>query len=119
MTKTVHRIVWDDTSIAAAQRAMIARDWFFRVIYLSWWAWWIPRVLLVAFIGWLIVAGVKVGSTVYGYLIGFLFLHAFGEYWAHRSLARARVWNRNRGSTTTVNMSDEGIEIVGALGSSH
>lgn len=118
MTKTVHRIVWNDAYIAAAQRLIIAQNWSMRLMYQTWWVWWIPRVLLVAVFGWLFVAGVNVGLTVYGYLIGFLFLHAFGEYWARRSLARARARYRNRGSRTTVTMRDEGIDMVGALSSS-
>ncbi|MFP5229563.1 MAG: YcxB family protein [Acidobacteriota bacterium] len=114
----MHRLVWDDAYIAEAQRVMLAQNRSFRLMYQTWWVWWIPRFVVLAVIGWLIVAGVKVGLSVYGYFIGFLFLHPFGEYWAHRSLARARARNRNRGSTTTVTMSDEGIDIVGALGSS-
>jgi YcxB-like protein len=118
MTKTVHRIAWDDAYLAAAQRAMIAQNWFFRHIYLTWWTWWLPRVGIVGIVGWLAETGVKFDWSFYAFIAGFLLLTFFGEYWGRRSLARARARNRSRGSTTMVTMSDEGIEIVGALGSS-
>jgi len=118
MIKTVHRIVWDDTYIAAAQQMMIDRqNWSLRVIY-KWWGWWIPRVVVVVIIGGMAVAGVRFDGTFYAYIGGFLLLSLFGEYWTHRSLARARARNRNRGSTTTVSMSEGGIDMIGALSSS-
>jgi hypothetical protein len=118
MTKTVHRIVWDDAYITASQRMVIDRqNWSMRIIY-KWWGWWIPRVVVVAIIGGLALARVRFDRAFWAYMGGFLILSVFGEYWTHRSLARARARHRNRGSTTTVTMSDEGIEIVGALGSS-
>jgi hypothetical protein len=118
MTKTVHRIVWDDAYIAAAQRMIIDhQNWSLRVLY-KWWAWWLPRIVIVGIIGWLTVTGVKFDWVFYGYLVGFLILSSFGEYWTHRSLARARARNRNRGSTSTVTLSSEGIDVVGALANS-
>lgn len=118
MTKTVHRIVWDDAYVAAAQRMMIDRqNWSLRVIY-KWWAWWIPRVVVVVIIGGLAMARVVFEWAFYAYIGGFLLLSLFGEHWTRRSLARARARNRSRGSTTTVTMSDGGIDMVGGLGNS-
>ena len=45
MMKTVHRIVWDDAYIAAAQRMVIDhQNWSLRIVY-KWWAWWLPRIV--------------------------------------------------------------------------
>lgn len=115
MTKTVHRIVWDDAYIAAAQRMIIdQQNWSLRILY-KWWPWWLPRIVIVSIIGSLAVTGVKFDWAFYAYIVGFLILSLFGEYCTHRSLARARARNRNRGSTSTVTLNSEGIDIVGAV----
>lgn len=119
MTTTVHRIVWDDAYIAASQRMLIeTRNWSTRILY-KWWGWWIPRVLIAAYIVWLIASGAKVDSMSYAYFVGALLLNVFGELWIYRSLVRARSRHRNRGSTTTVTLSEGGIDTVHPLGKSH
>jgi hypothetical protein len=119
MTATLHKIVWDDTYIATSQRMLIeTRSWSTRVLY-RWWGWWIPRIVIVGILGWLIATGVKLDSMSYAYFVGALILNFFGELWIHRSLVRARGRHRNRGSTTTVTMSEDGIDTIHALGDSH
>lgn len=119
MTTTVHRIVWDDAYIAASQRMLIGtRNWSTRVLY-RWWGWWIPRIVIVGFIVWLIATGVKVAPISYAYFVGALLLNVFGELWIYRSLVRARAAHRNRGSTTIVTMSENGIDTSHPLGNSH
>ena len=49
----------------------------------------------------------------------FLLFTFLGEFLSRRTLARARNRSKSKGSTTTVSMDENGVDIEGALGKSH
>ncbi len=114
--KTVHRIVLTDEYIEEAQRLTIAQNRTLRFMYQTWWVWWLPRVATAGFIVFLLIAGLALDAMVLG---AFLLLTFFGEFYLRRTLAKARNRTRAKGSTTTVTIDENGIDVVGALGSSH
>ena len=111
--------MWDDASIAAAQRIIIAHNMALRLVYQTWWTWWLPRFAVIGIVGGLAAEGLNFHWNFYAFITAFLLLSVFGEYWAHRSLGHARARAKQKGSTTSITMSDEGIDIAGAYGSSH
>lgn len=114
--KTVHRIVLSDDYIAQAQRLTIAQDKRLRLMYQTWWVWWLPRVVLLATIGFLLAEKLTLDATLPAV---FLLLSFFGEFSARRTLAAARERSSVRGSTTTVAMTENGIDTIAYHGNTH
>jgi hypothetical protein len=115
--KTTHRIVLTDDYIADAQRLSIAQNKTLKFFYQTWWSWWLPRVGMLALIVYLITNGFDWSITAW--LVGFLVLSFVGEWVGRRSLAKARKKMRFKGSTTTVSMDENGVDLVGEAGNSH
>ncbi|HVB56545.1 MAG TPA: hypothetical protein VNE63_08960, partial [Candidatus Acidoferrales bacterium] len=44
--KTIHKFVMTDEYIAEAQRLSIAQNKTLKFIYQTWWAWWLPRIVI-------------------------------------------------------------------------
>jgi len=114
--RTVHRIVLSDEYIAEAQRLTIAQNRTLRLMYQTWWVWWLPRVVIVGLLGFLLIEKLTFDAVLLG---AFLVLSFFGELFSRRTLARARDRTRAKGSTTTLAMDENGIDAVGALGNTH
>ena len=115
--KTTHQIVLTDDYIADAQRLSIAQNKTLKLIYQTWWTWWLPRVGFVGFIIYGVVNHFDWSFTAeFG---GFLLLSFLGEWAGRRSLAKARQKMRFRGSTVTVSMDENGVDVVGEAGNSH
>jgi hypothetical protein len=115
--KTTHRIVLTDEYVAEAQRLTIAHNKTLKFMYQTWWARWLPRVALVGFIVYFVVIDFDLSSiAVFG---AFLALSFLGEWWGRRGLAKARNRVRFKGSTTTVSMDENGIDVVGEAGNTH
>jgi hypothetical protein len=115
--KTTHRIVLTDEHIAETQRLSIAQNKTLKLMYQSWWARWLPRVALVGFIVYFAVIDFDWSSI--GMFGGFLVLSFLGEWWGRRGLAKARNRVRFKGSTTTVSMDENGVDVVGEAGNTH
>jgi hypothetical protein len=115
--KTTHRIVLTGEYIAKVQHLSIAQNRTLRFMYQTWWAWWLPRVGLVGFIIFCVVN--HFDWSVTAMFAAFLVLSFLGEWVGQRSLARARKNTRFKGSTTTVSMDENGVDVVGEAGNSH
>jgi hypothetical protein len=113
----MHRIVLTDEYITEAQRLAIAQNKTLKFMYQTWWAWWLPRLAMIGFIIYFIVNNFDWSLTaIFG---AFLVLSFSGEWLSRRGLAKARKKTRFKGSTTTVSMDENGVDIVGAAGNSH
>jgi hypothetical protein len=114
--KTVHHLLLSDEYIAESQYVQIAQNRTLRFLYQSWWVWWLPRIVLVGTIA--ICLTVHLGWAAA--LIAVFFIFTFwGEHFGRRSLAKARSRTPGKGTTTTVSMDENGIDTVGALGTTH
>lgn len=114
--KTVHQLLLSDEYIAESQRINIAQNRTLRFIYQTWWVWWIPRIVFVGAIAFLLAIRLWWDARI---LAGFLLFTFFGEHFVQRSLARARNRTRAKGTTTMVSLDENGIDVVGELGNSH
>jgi membrane protein implicated in regulation of membrane protease activity len=115
--KTTHKIVSTDGYIAEAQRLAIAQNKGLKFIYQTWWALWLPRVAMIAFIFFCVVNHFDWSLTAI--FVGFLVLSFLGEWLGRRGLAKARKTIRFKGSTTTVSMDENGVDVVGPVSNSH
>jgi hypothetical protein len=86
-------------------------------MYQTWWAWWVPRIGIVGLIIFCIVNGFD--RSLVAMSDAFLVLSFLGEWVARRSLAKARKNTRFKGSTTTVSLEENGVDMVGEVGNSH
>jgi hypothetical protein len=114
--KTLHRIVVTDEYIKNAQHLMIAQNTTLRLIYQTWWIWWLPRVAIAGAMGFLLFEGYALETWITSVFLLSTFL---GEFLSRRTLAKARNRSKSKGSTTTVTMDENGVDIEGALGKSH
>jgi hypothetical protein len=105
-----------DEYIAESQRLSIAQNKTLKFLYQTWWAWWLPRLVSVVLIIVFYVLNLKSTAVLLGVFVSFSFA---GEWFGQRNLAKARQKVRTRGTTTTVSMSDQGVDIDGANGNSH
>jgi hypothetical protein len=112
----VYQIVLNDEYIEEAQRLTIAQNRTLRLMYQTWWVWWLPRVLLAGALVFLLVERLIYEAVVTG---AFLILTIIGEFHSRWTLAKARNRTRAKGSTTTLTMDESGVDIDGALGNSH
>jgi hypothetical protein len=113
--KTTHRFVMTDEYIAKAQHRSIAQNKMLKFLYQTWWARWLPRVVIVALMMFLYM--INLGSTVA--LLGIMLMFSFAAEWFGQwSLAKARQRVRAKGTTITFSMDDQGIDIEGAGGNS-
>jgi hypothetical protein len=114
--KTTHRFVMTDDYIANAQRMAISQNKTLKFLYQTWWAWWLPRVVIVP--SMIVLYLMNLGSTVA--LFGVILVLSFtGEWLGRRNLAKARNRVRGKGTTTTLSMDDQEIAIENANGNSH
>jgi hypothetical protein len=105
-----------DEYIAEAQRLSIAQNKTLKFFYQTWWAWWLPRTVIVGLMIFLYL--INLGSTVV--LLGVVLVFSFtGEWLGHRNLAKARKKVRAKGTITTVSMNEQGVDMEGANGNSH
>jgi hypothetical protein len=116
MLKTVHQIISTDEYIAEAQRLAIAQNKTLKFFYQTWWSWWVPRVMMVGLIIFCVV--IHLDWSITAWLVGFLVLSFFGEWFGQRSLAKARKRTQFRGTTTTISMDENGVDMVGPVGNS-
>ena len=94
-----------DEYIAEAQRLSIAQNKTLKFFYQTWWAWWLPRTVIVGLMIFLYL--INLGSTVV--LLGVVLVFSFtGEWLGHRNLAKARKKVRAKGTITTVSMNEQG-----------
>jgi hypothetical protein len=114
--KTTHRITLTDDYIAEAQRLAIAQNNVLKWLYQSWWIQWVARIILVGFITYSLLNHMPSSAAMFGF---FLVFSLFGEWFGRRGLAKARRNVRAKGTTTTISMSEAGIDMDGALGNSH
>jgi hypothetical protein len=115
--KTTHQIVLTDEYIAEAQHLSIAQNKTLKFMYQTWWAWWLPRIAMVGFIIYFLVNSFDWSLiAMFGAFLGLSFL---GEWVGQRSLAKERKKTRFKGSTTTVSMDENGVDVVGESGNSH
>lgn len=114
---TVHKIVSTDEYAAEAQRLAIAQNRVLKLMYQTWWTWWLPRVGMVGFIIFCVANHFDWSLTAW--FGGFLVLSIVGEWFGKRSLAKARNNRRFKGSTTTVSMDENGVDMTGEMGNSH
>jgi hypothetical protein len=110
--KTIHQIVLSDDYIAQTQRLVIQHNKALRLMYGSWWVWWIPRIALASVILFLLMHHV---TDVVWWPAGFIVLSFAVEWSTRRSLARSRSRVRAKGSTTTVIMDEAGLYITAVL----
>jgi len=90
--KTTHRFVMTDDYIANAQRMAISQNKTLKFFYQTWWAWWLPRVVMVP--SMIVLYLMNLGHTMA--LLGVLLVLSFtGEWIGRHNLAKAR--NRVRG----------------------
>jgi len=113
--KTTHQFVMTDEYIAKAQHVTIAQNKALKFLYQTPWARWLPRAVIVAMMIFLYLINLR--STVALLAVALLFSFA-AEWFGQWSLAKARKRVRARGSTITVSMDDQGIDIEGANGNS-
>jgi hypothetical protein len=105
-----------DEYIAAAQRLSIAQNKTLKFFYQTWWAWWLPRIVIVVMMIVLYLIGL--GSTLV--LLGIVLALSFtGEWFGKWNLAKARKKVRTKGTSSTVTMNDQGLDMEGANGNSH
>jgi len=114
--KTTHQFVLTDEYVADAQRLMIAQNKTLKLLYQTWWVWWLPRVVLAGVIIYCLSHHLESPAAVLGV---FLVIHFWGQWFGRRTMARARKNTRTKGSTTVVSMNDQGVDIDGAHGTSH
>jgi len=114
--QTTHQILLSGEYIAESQRMAIAQNRALRFLYQTWWAWWVPRFGMAAFIVFLLVERLQSPAVLMGV---FLVLSFVGEVFGRRGLAKARARVRMKGTTTTVSINEEGIDVAGAHGNSH
>jgi hypothetical protein len=115
--KTVHRIVVTDVYIAELQRLSIAQNKVFKFVYQTWWAWWLPRAIFAGVVVFGLAYHLDWGFTaVFSVLLVISFL---GSWSGRRGLAKARDRVRFKGSTTTVTMGENGVDVVGEAGNTH
>lgn len=114
--QTTHQILLSEEYITESQRIAIAQNRVLRFLYQTWWAWWVPRVGMAASIVFLLVERLQSPAMLMGV---FLVLSFVGEVYGRRGLAKARARVRMKGTTTTVSMNEEGVDVVGAHGNSH
>jgi hypothetical protein len=60
--KTTHRFVMTDEYIANAQRMVISQNKTLKFFYQTWWAWWLPRVVIVP--SMIVLYLMNLGSTM-------------------------------------------------------
>jgi hypothetical protein len=114
--KTTHQFVITDDYIAKAQRMAISQNKMLNFFYQTWWAWWLPRVVILPSMIVLYLLNLESTMTLLGVL---LVLSFTGEWLGRRNLAKARNRVRGKGTTTTVSMDDQEIAIENANGNSH
>jgi len=108
--------VLTDEYIAEAQGRSIAQNKTLKFFYQTWWAWWLPRIVIVAMM--IVLYLINLGSTVA--VLGVILVFSFtGEWFGKWNLAKARKKVRTRGTTSTVTMNHQGIDMEGANGNSH
>jgi len=112
----VYRIVLTDDYIEEAQRLILAQNRTLRLLYQSPWVWWFPRVTLAASLVILLVVRLPYAALMNG---AFLVLTFIGEFHSRWVLTKARNRIRAKGTTTTLRMDENGIDIDGAFGHSH
>jgi hypothetical protein len=115
--KTTHQLVLTDEYVAEAQRLRIAQNKTLKFLYQTWWSWWLPRVGMVGLIIYLLLNHFE--SSVVAMTGAFLAIHFFAEWFGRRNLAKARKKIRFKGSTTTVSMDENGVDVVGEAGTTH
>ena len=81
-----------------------------------WWVQWVARIIIVGFIIYSLMNHIVSTAALFGVFLAISFL---GEWFGRRNLAKARDNVRAKGSTTVVSMSEQGVDIDGALGNSH
>jgi hypothetical protein len=114
--KTTHRIVMTDEYIADAQRLSIAQNKTMKFFYQTWWAWWLPRIVL---IGMMIYFGVVnfdwnlEAVFCIGLAVSFL-----GDWLGRYRLARMRKRLRSD-KPITVSMDENGVDVVAENSNSH
>ncbi len=113
--KTIHQIVLTDDYIAQAQRLAIQHNKALRLMYGSWWIWWVPRIALALATLFLLMHRV---TDIVWFPVGFIALSFAVEWSTRRSLTRSRKQARAKGSTATVIMDETGLYIAGVLGTS-
>jgi len=112
----VYRIVLTDEYIEDAQHVNIAQNRALRLIYQTGWVRWFPRVTFAATSVLLVV----VKQTAVAVVTGASFLLTFaGQFYLRWTLAKARRRIRFKGSTLTLRMDENGVEIDGAVGHTH
>jgi hypothetical protein len=116
MVKTTHQCVLTDEYVAEAQRLAIAQNKTLKFLYQTWWAWWLPRVVLAGILIFSLLNDLEFVSIMIGAI---LLMSVGGEWFGRRNLAEARKKMRFKGSTTTVSMDENGVDFVGETGNSH
>jgi hypothetical protein len=114
--KTIHQIVLSDDYLAQAQRLTIKHNKALRLMYGSWWVWWVPRIALAFAIVFLLMHNI---TDVVWLPAGFIILSFAVEWATRRSLARSRKRARAKGSTVTVIMDETGLYVAGVLGTNN
>jgi hypothetical protein len=114
--KTRHQFVLTDEYIEDAQRLTIAQNKTLKLLYQTWWVWWLPRVVIAGVIIYCLLHHLESTAAVLG---TFLVVHFWGQWFGRRTLAKARKNLRTKGSTSVVSMNDQGVDIDGAHGTSH
>jgi len=113
--RTTHQIVLNDEYIAESQRLGIAQITALRLMYQTWWFLWIPRVVLAGTIIYFLLNDSAWTAVFCGAVLAGSF---FGQYVFQRNLAKGRRKFRAKGTTSTVSMDENGIDMLGALGNS-
>ena len=112
----VYRIVLSDDYVKEAQRLILAQNRTLRLLYQTPWVWWFPRVTFAVMLIILLVVRLPYAALMSG---AFLVLTFIGEFHSRWVLTKARNRIRAKGSTTTLRMDENGIDVEGALGHSH
>jgi hypothetical protein len=90
--KTTHQFVMTDEYMAEAQRLCIAQNKTLKFLYQTWWAWWLPRVVIVGLMIFL-----SDQPRIYCSVGIVLVLSFTGEWFGLRNLAKARKKVRAKG----------------------
>ena len=114
--KTTHRIVHTDEYVAEAMRVSIAQSRRLKFLYQTWWSWWLPRVAIVGLVIYLVVNNFD--WSIPAWLIGFLIIHAVGEWLSRRRLAKIRKRLRSD-DAITVSLDENGVDVVSKNSHSH
>jgi len=114
--KTTHQIVLNEEYIAESQRLGIAQITALRLMHQTWWFLWIPRGVIAGTIIYFLQNDCVSFAVFCGVVLAGSFL---GRYLFQRNLAKARRKFRAKGTTSTVSMDENGIDLLGALGNSH